>query len=109
MHLRAASPAGHFTMPSTLKPREKWDVQKYTHSTKTTFAMSHQTSKSPHYNLLLSGFHPSLSLSLFSSLPPSFPLMSPFGLPLAGYPASARCHVFRFQILSAFSLPAANR
>jgi len=24
--------------------------------------------------------------------------MSPFGLPLAGYPASARWHVFRFQI-----------
>ena len=27
-------------------------------------------------------------------LPPSLPLMSPFGLPAAGYPASARWHVF---------------
>ena len=25
---RAVSWAGHFTMPSTLKPLEKWDVQK---------------------------------------------------------------------------------
>ena len=33
-----------------------------------------------------------------SGLPPSFPLMSPFGLPLAGYPASARWHVFQFQV-----------
>ena len=31
-------------------------------------------------------------------LPPSLPLMSPFGLPSAGYPASARWHVFRFQV-----------
>ena len=27
-------------------------------------------------------------------LPPSLPLMSPYGLPAAGYPASARWHVF---------------
>ena len=27
-------------------------------------------------------------------LPPSLPLMSPYGLPSAGYPASARWHVF---------------
>jgi hypothetical protein len=32
-----------------------------------------------------------------SGLPPSLPLMSPSGLPAAGYPASARWHVFRFQ------------
>ena len=31
-------------------------------------------------------------------LPPSLPLMSPFGLPAAGYPASARWHVFRFPV-----------
>ena len=31
-------------------------------------------------------------------LPPSLPLMSPFGLPSAGYPASARWHVFRSQV-----------
>jgi hypothetical protein len=30
--------------------------------------------------------------------------MSPFGLPSAGYPASARWHVFRFQV-SGFSSP----
>ena len=35
-----------------------------------------------------------------SGLPPSLPLMSPFGLPLAGYPASTRWHVFRFLLLS---------
>ena len=34
-------------------------------------------------------------------LPPSLPLMSPYGLPSAGYPASARWHVFRFL----FSIP----
>ena len=38
----------------------------------------------------------------FSGLPPSLPLMSPFGLPLAGYPASARWHVFRFPVSSFF-------
>ncbi|MCX6973201.1 MAG: hypothetical protein NTZ94_02680, partial [Verrucomicrobia bacterium] len=27
-------------------------------------------------------------------MPPSLPLMSPYGLPSAGYPASARWHVF---------------
>jgi len=32
-----------------------------------------------------------------SALPRSLPLMSPFGLPSAGYPASARWHVFRFS------------
>ena len=31
-------------------------------------------------------------------LPPSLPLMSPSGLPSAGYPASARWHVFRSQV-----------
>jgi hypothetical protein len=30
--------------------------------------------------------------------------MSPFGLPAAGYPASARWHVFRFQV-SGFRSP----
>ncbi len=35
-----------------------------------------------------------------SGLPPSLPLMSSFGLPSAGYPASARWHVFS---ISAFS------
>jgi hypothetical protein len=29
-------------------------------------------------------------------LPPSLPLISPFGLPAAGYPASARWHVFMY-------------
>ena len=29
-------------------------------------------------------------------MPPSLPLISPFGLPAAGYPASARWHVFNF-------------
>ena len=38
--------------------------------------------------------------ALFSALPPSLPLMSSFGLPSAGYPASARWHVFS---ISAFS------
>jgi len=37
------------------------------------------------------------------ALPPSLPLMSPFGLPSAGYPASARWHVFRF--LPPFRVP----
>jgi hypothetical protein len=36
--------------------------------------------------------------SQVSGLPPSLPLMSPSGLPAAGYPASARWHVFRFQV-----------
>ncbi len=39
------------------------------------------------------------AVALFASLsglPPSLPLMSSFGLPSAGYPASARWHVFRF-------------
>ncbi len=35
-----------------------------------------------------------------SGLPPSLPLMSPFGLPSAGYPASTRWHVFRFASLT---------
>ena len=39
---------------------------------------------------------------ILSGWPPSLPLMSPFGLPSAGYSASARWHVFRFQI-SGFS------
>lgn len=55
MRLRDASLEVHFTMPSMLKPLEKWGVQKSTHLTKTTSAMSRQTSKSPHYNFLLSG------------------------------------------------------
>jgi len=35
-------------------------------------------------------------ISPVSGLPPSLPLMSPFGLPSAGCPASARWHVFRY-------------
>ena len=35
-----------------------------------------------------------------SKLPRSLPLILPFGLPAAGYPASARWPVFRFQIFS---------
>ena len=42
-----------------------------------------------------------------SGLPPSFPLMSSFGLPLAGYPASARWHVFRSPV-SSLRLPASG-
>jgi hypothetical protein len=38
------------------------------------------------------------------ALPRSLPLVSPFGLPSAGYPASARWHVFRFPV-SGLSLP----
>ena len=38
-----------------------------------------------------------------SGLPPSLPLMSPFGLPSAGYPASARWHVFTFHVSGFFS------
>jgi len=37
-------------------------------------------------------------------LPRSLPLVSPFGLPSAGYPASARWHVFRHPV-SGLSLP----
>jgi hypothetical protein len=41
-------------------------------------------------------------------LPPSLPLMSPFGLPSAGYPASARWHVFApAQLIRRISRPAA--
>ena len=38
------------------------------------------------------------------ALPPSLPLMSPLGLPSAGYPASARWHVFRSRRSVAFTL-----
>jgi hypothetical protein len=39
-------------------------------------------------------------------LPPSLPLMSPFGLPAAGYPASARWHVFApAQLIRRLSRP----
>jgi hypothetical protein len=40
MPLREASLAGHFTMPSMLKPLEKWDVQKSTHSMKTIVTLN---------------------------------------------------------------------
>jgi len=46
-----------------------------------------------------------------SGLPPSLPLMSPFGLPLAGYPASTRWHVFkslRLQVSPPFRFPSAS-
>jgi len=40
-------------------------------------------------------------------LPPSLPLMSPFGLPSAGYPASPRWHVFApAQLIRKLSRPA---
>ena len=40
-------------------------------------------------------------------LPPSLPLMSPFGLPSAGYPASARWHVFApAELIRRISRPA---
>ena len=38
---------------------------------------------------------PRLCARYLYALPPSLPLMSPFGPPSAGYPASARWHVFR--------------
>ena len=48
------------------------------------------------------GFGQKLPLSPFpvSGLPPELPLMSPFGLPSAGCPASARWHVFQFVVKS---------
>ena len=52
------------------------------------------------FRLPVSGFQFPVSGFRFpvSGLPPSFPLMSPFGLPSAGYPASARWHVFQFPV-----------
>ena len=49
-------------------------------------------------------------------LPPSLPLMSPYGLPAAGYPASARWHVISaslrlppsLPLMSPYGLPAAG-
>ena len=46
---------------------------------------------------LLLGSQPAPA-GMCSGLPPSLPLMSPYGLPSAGYPASPRWHVFRFQV-----------
>ena len=51
------------------------------------------------FRFRVSGFRFQVSVS---SLPPSLPLMSPYGLPSAGYPASARWHVFKFPVCPLF-------
>jgi hypothetical protein len=64
---------------------------------------------------LLLGSQPAPA-GMCSGLPPSLPLMSPYGLPSSGYPASPRWHVFpspvsgfRFLLPPPSAIPASPR